>query len=321
MRRWWLLALVLVVALFGAACGDDGDDEGAEDEEPAGEEAPSFAAGTTMKALQDKGKIKVGVKFDQRGFGLKNPTTNQVEGFDVEVAKLIAEGIYGEGGGDKVEFVEAVSRNREPFIMDGTVDLVIATYTINDTRKQQVDFAGPYFIARQDIIVKKDDATIKSVTDLNGKKVCSVTGSTSEKNLKAKAPQAEVTLFDVYSKCADALADGRVNAVTTDNTILAGFVSDRPNDFKLVEAPFSDEPYGIGLKKGDDTFRDFLNDRLEEIYGDGTWADAFESTLGKIGLKTPTPPRVDRYQSGGATAPPGGSTTTAPATTSTTVKY
>ena len=319
-RRWWLLALVLVIALFGAACGDDGDDEAAEDEEPAGQETPTFPAGTTMKALQDKGKIIVGVKFDQPGFGLKNPTNNEVEGFDIEVAKLIAEGIYGEGGGDKVEFIEAVSRNREPFIQEGRADLIIATYTINDARKQVVDFAGPYFVAQQDIMVKKDDTTIKSVNDLNGKKVCTVTGSTSEKNVKAKAPQADVTLFDTYSKCADALNDGRVVAVTTDNTILAGLVNDRKDAFKLIEAPFSDEPYGIGLKKGDDQFRDFINDRLEEIYGDGKWADAFETTLGKIGLKTPTPPRVDRYQSGGP-ASTGATTTSAPATTTTSVQY
>ena len=319
-RRWWLLALVLVIALFGAACGDDGDDDAAEDEEPAGQETPTFAAGTTMKALQDKGKIIVGVKFDQPGFGLKNPTNNQVEGFDIDVAKLIAEGIFGEGGGSKVEFIEAVSRNREPFLQEGRADLIIATYTINDARKQVVDFAGPYFVAQQDIMVKKDDTAIKSVNDLNGKKVCTVTGSTSEKNLKAKAPQAEVTLFDTYSKCADALNDGRVVAVTTDNTILAGLVNDRKEAFKLIEAPFSDEPYGIGLKKGDDQFRDFLNDRLEEIYGDGKWADAFENTLGKIGLKTPTPPRVDRYQSGGP-ASTGATTTSAPATTTTSVQY
>ena len=330
-RRWWLLAIVLVVALLGGACGDDGDDEAAEEEDGTAQETPTFAAGTTMKALQDKGKLVVGVKFDQPGFGLKNPTNNQVEGFDIEVAKLIAEGIYGEGGGDKVEFVEAVSANREPFIKEGRVDLVIATYTINDTRKQQVDFAGPYFVAKQDIMVKKDDTTIKGVNDLNGKKVCTVTGSTSERNLKAKAPQADVTLFDTYSKCADALGDGRVVAVTTDNTILAGLINDRKDQFKLVEAPFSDEPYGIGLKKGDDTFRDFLNDRLEEIYGDGKWADAFESTLGRIGLKTPTPPRVDRYQSGGATATTapaaGGSsgsattTTSRPTTTASSIQY
>src|SRR5205807_5196131 len=135
-------------------------------------------------------------------------------GFDVEIAKLIAVGIFGgtpASAKNKINFVEAVSKNREPFIQNGTVDIVVATYTINDTRKQVVDFAGPYFIAHQDIMVKKDDNSIKSVTDLNGKKVCSAQGSTSIKNLQEKAPQADTSItFDTYSKCAEALTDGRV---------------------------------------------------------------------------------------------------------------
>jgi len=232
------------------------------------------------------------VKFDQPGFGLKNPTSGEVEGFDVEIAKLLVAAI---GEDVKIEFVESVSKNREPFIQDGTVDMVVATYTINDTRKQVVDFAGPYFVARQDIMVKSDNDDIKSVDDLNDKKVCSVKGSTSEKNLTAKAPQAALTSLDTYSQCAEELTDGRVDAVTTDNTILAGLVEASAGAFKLVEAPFSDEPYGIGVKKGDDAFRTFINDQLEELFDNDEWAKAFESTLGEIGLKTPEPPKVDRY--------------------------
>jgi glutamate transport system substrate-binding protein len=144
-------------------------------------------------------------------------------------------------------------------------------------------------------MVKASDTSIKSVTDLNGKKVCTVTGSTSEKNVRAKAPQADVTLFGTYSECAEAMKDGRVVAVTTDNTILAGLVSTSQGAFKLVGAPFSDEPYGIGLKKDDKAFRDFVNDVLEKSFTDGSWKKAFDSTLGKLGLKTPTPPKVDRY--------------------------
>ncbi len=311
-RRWWTIALLLVVALTGAACGSDDDGGNAADSTTTTEAGPpEFEAGTTMAKLQQAGKIKIGVKYDQPGFGQRNPTNNKIEGFDVEIGKLIAAGIFG-GTADeaesKVEFVEAVSKNREPFIQDGAVDLVIATYTINDTRKQVVDFAGPYFVAKQDIMVKKDDTAIKGVEDLNGKKVCTVQGSTSEKNLRAKAPTAEVTLFDTYAKCVEALGDGRVVAVTTDNTILAGFVSTSNGAYKLVEKPFSDEPYGIGLKKGDEPFRTFLNDRLEELFDNDEWAGAFESTLGALGLKTPEPPAIDRYTAG---APAATTTTTA----------
>ena len=307
-RMWGLGALLLVLALLAGACGsgddpavdagDDGDGETTTTEATIA--TPEFDAGTTMAKLQDEGKLVVGTKFDQPGFGLKNPVSGEVEGFDVEIAKLIAQRIFGGTLIDaekKIEFVEAVSKNREPFIQDGTVDIVVATYTINDTRKEVVDFAGPYFVARQDILVKSDNDEIESVEDLNGKKVCSVKGSTSEKNLAAKAPQAEAVLFDSYSLCVEALEDGRVEAVTTDNTILQGFVKEKGGQLKLVKAPFSDEPYGIGLSKGDQAFRDFINDVLEELFESGEWEDAFARTLGPqgLGLDVPEPPEVDRY--------------------------
>ncbi|MGH9189294.1 MAG: glutamate ABC transporter substrate-binding protein [Acidimicrobiales bacterium] len=305
MRRSGFLraALVcLVLGLVGAACGsgDTGTvgSDTTDTDETKSLPRPSFDAGTPMAAIQGRGKLIVGTKFDQPGFGLKNPTTGKVEGFDIEIAKLLAVGIFGGTAADvepKVEFVEAVSKNREPFIADGKVDVVVATYTINDARKQVVDFAGPYFVARQDLMVRADDSSIKSVTDLNGKLVCTAQGSTSEKNVRAKAPQAEVVLFDGYTPCAEALRDKRVDAVTTDNTILAGLVKASEGAYKLVGAPFSDEPYGIGLKKGATPFRAFVNDRLEQIYGSGEWAAAYAATLGLIGLETPEPPAVDPY--------------------------
>lgn len=286
-----LLAILLAFGMFTAACGSDDDDPSVAEGDTT-TTAANFAAGTTMARIRDAGTVKVGVKFDQPGFGLKNPTTNDVEGFDVEIAKLIMEAI---GKDVKIEYVESVSANRETFIQNGTVDLVIATYTINDERKTKVGFAGPYFVAKQDLMVKASDTAIKSVDDLAGKNVCTVTGSTSAKNLAAKAPQAKVTLFSKYSECADALGDGRVQAVTTDNTILAGLVQASSGAYKLVEAPFSDEPYGIGVKLDDTAFRNFINDRLEAIFEDGDWGDAFAATLGKLGLDTPTPPTISRY--------------------------
>jgi glutamate transport system substrate-binding protein len=330
-----MAALLLLLALLAGACGgdddpavDSGDDDGAAATTTTADDGPpKFDAGTTMAALQAKGKITVGTKFDQPLFGLKNPVSNEVEGFDVEMAKIIASKIFGGSAADagkKIEFVETVSKNREPFIQEGKVDFVVATYTINDTRKQVVDFAGPYYVAGQDIMVKADNTTIKSVTDLNGKKVCSVAGSTSIKNVQEKAPQADIsTSFDKYSLCAEALADGRVQAVTTDDIILLGLIKDNPGKFKLVKKTFTTEPYGIGLKKGDDKFRDFLNDVIEEAFEDGSWAKAFDATVGAAGEKAPTPPKVDRYTSTASTGATtttaaGGSTTTAASGGSTT---
>lgn len=310
--------LLLALALVAGACGADDPaiDTGAGQDgatDTTALEAPEFEAGTTMAEIQNEGELVVGVKFDQPGFGLRNPTTGEVEGFDVEVAELIAQGIFGgtqEEAAEKVTFEEAISKNREPYIQDGRVDIVVATYTINDARKEVVDFAGPYFVAEQDIMVKSDNEDITSAEDMNGETVCTAKGSTSETNLRAEAPDAEVVLFDTYSQCAEALTDGRVSAVTTDNTILAGLVQASNGEFKLVKAPFSDEPYGIGLEKGDDAFRAFLNDRLEEIMENGEWEQAFASTLGAIGLDTPEPPEIDRYGEGGEGAEGDDTTTT-----------
>ncbi len=298
-RGWAFLPVLLALTMVAAACGDDDDSEETQDTpNTSAQPVPQFAAGTTRAALQQKGRIVVGTKFDQPGLGQKNPTTNEVEGFDVEVAKLIAVGIFG-GSVDnidsKIEFRESTTPNRETFIENGTVDMIVATYTINDARKQRIDFAGPYYVAGQDIMVKTNDNSIRGVNDLAGKQVCTVRNSTPAANLERLAPQAQVTLFDQYSDCVSAMRDGRVQAVSTDNSILLGFVAASPTEFKIVGNKFTDEPYGIGLKKGDTAFRNFINDRLEQMYRDGSWARAFAATLGELGIPTPTPPAVDRY--------------------------
>jgi glutamate transport system substrate-binding protein len=282
------VALALMLAL--AACG--GDDEGGDGGGQVNEGA-SFAEGTTMARLKDAGKVTVGTKFDQPLFGLKN-LEGKPEGFDVEIAKLIA----GEMGisPDNITWVETVSANREPFIQQSKVDFVVATYTINDERKQTVDFAGPYYEAGQDIMVAKGNPEgIAGPDDLAGKKVCSVTGSTPAENIRENYPEADLTEFDVYSKCAEALKNGQVQAVTTDNVILLGLISQDEEAFELVDKPFTKEPYGIGVKKGDTEFRNFINDTLEKIEQDGRWLAAWDATAGKVAPAKPTPPKVDRY--------------------------
>ena len=287
-RATGLAGLVLALALALAACGGGGGDGGGQVNSGA-----SFAAGTTMARLKDAGTVKVGTKFDQPLFGLKN-LQGKPEGFDVEIAKLIA----GEMGiaADKIEWVEAVSANREQFIQQGKVDFVVATYTINDKRKAVVDFAGPYYQAGQDIMVAKGNPEgIGGPDDLAGKKVCSVTGSTPAENIRTNYPKAQLTEFDVYSKCAEALKNGQVQAVTTDNVILLGLISQDQEAFELVGKPFTKEPYGIGLKKGDTAFRSFINDTLEKAFQDGRWLAAWDATAGKVAKEKPTPPTIDRY--------------------------
>ncbi len=305
-RRFTRVLLpVLAIAMVAASCGDDGGKTAATTSgstaSSSGSAAtasgpPQFAAGTTMATIQARGKMILGTKFDQPLFGLKNPTNNAVEGFDVEIGKIIAKAIFGADGASKIEFQEATSKVREDVVKDGKVDLVVATYTINDTRKQIIDFAGPYYVAGQDIMVKKSNTAITGVESLAGKKVCTVQGSTSLTNVQAKAPQADVSItFDKYSLCVEALKDGRVEAVTTDNIIQLGIINDDPPNLKLVNKPFTTEPYGIGVKKGDTAFRSFVNDTLEKAYADGSWKKAWDATAGKTGQAAPTPPPVNRY--------------------------
>ncbi len=282
-------AVIAAASLVLAACGGNGGEEDAaevKDVNPA-----DFAEGSTMRQLAEAGTIRIGTKFDQPLFGLKAPAGDPV-GFDVEIGKLIA----GELGieEDGIEWVETVSANREPFIENGQVDIVVATYTINDERKRVVDFAGPYYIAGQSILVTEDNTEIKGPEDLAGKKVCTVEGSTPAQNMREKFPEAELELTDAYSNCLQPMRQGQVDALTTDNVILSGFVDQNPGEFKLVGDLFTEEPYGIGLKKGDDEFRNFINDVLEASYQDGRWQKAWEATAGKV-LELPEPPAVDRY--------------------------
>jgi glutamate transport system substrate-binding protein len=283
------------VVLAGCSSNAGNQNEQAANSSAAVATDVSFEAGTTMAKLNEAGAITIGTKYDQPGFGLLNPTTKVPEGFDVEMGKLIAAklGIPE----DKITWTETVSANREAFIQNGQVNIVVATYTINDKRKEVVDFAGPYYEAGQDIMVAKGNPDgIKGPDDLAGKNVCSVEGSTPAENIRTNYPDATLTLFDVYSKCADALTNGQVDAVTTDNVILTGLVAGNPEGFELVGNPFTKEPYGIGLKKGDTAFRNFINDTLEESFDDGSWAAAWDRTAGAIsGQEAPEPPTVDRY--------------------------
>jgi glutamate transport system substrate-binding protein len=297
MRITRYAAALAAVGVVLAGCSSQAGNQAAStaDNTVAVDTATSFPAGTTMAKLHDAGAITIGTKFDQPGFGLRNPQTNRPEGFDVEIGKLVAAklGIPQ----DKITWTETVSANRESFIKNGQVNLVVATYTINDTRKQQVDFAGPYYVAGQDIMVAKGNPEkITGPEALAGKTVCSVEGSTPAETIRTKYPQAQLTLFDTYSKCADALTNKQVQAVTTDNVILTGLVAGNKEGFELVGKPFTQEPYGIGLMKGDTEFRTFVNDVLEESFKDGAWAKAWDSTAGAItGTKAPQPPTVNRY--------------------------
>ncbi len=280
------VALAAALSLTLAACGGS-DDEGGEDTAAAPEPAASFPADSKMAEIVEAGTLKVGTKFDQPLFGLEN-LDGEPEGFDVEVAKLIAAKLgLAE---DEVEFTETVSANREPFLQQGQVDMVVATYTINDKRDQVIDFAGPYFLAGQDILVRKGNPdAIAGPEDLAGKTVCSVAGSTPAGYVEENIPDAELVLVDAYTKCRDALQNGQVQAVTTDNVILSGYVDQAPEEFELIGEPFTEEPYGIGVPEGEEAFCEFVNETLAEAAEDGSLQEAFDATAGEVLDKEITP--------------------------------
>jgi glutamate transport system substrate-binding protein len=287
-RKSLLVAASAALALSLSACGGSSSTT----TNPPVAEKPSFAADSTMAKLASAGKITIGTKFDQPLFGQKGLDGKPV-GFDVEIGKLIAAqlGIPA----DKIEWVETVSANREQFIKQGKVDMIVATYTINDKRKKEVDFAGPYYEAGQALMVNKDNNSITKPEDVKGKNVCSVTGSTPASTIVEKYGAVLVPAA-TYSACLEPLRNHQVEAVTTDNVILAGFVSKEPDAFKLAsDQTFTKEPYGIGLKKDDTAFRMWINDKLEAAEKDGSYKKAWEDTAGTVIKTTPSLPTIDRY--------------------------
>ncbi|GAB2807307.1 glutamate ABC transporter substrate-binding protein [Actinocorallia aurea] len=247
------------------------------------------ATDLVTKAKEDK-KIKVGIKFDQTALGVKKPD-GTVEGFDVDVAKYVAGKLGVPESG--IEWVETISANREPYIMQGQVDMVVATYSILPERKEKVTFAGPYVIAHQDIMIRGADTSITKVEDLKGKRICQASGSNSYKRITDPPPNGREIAADLvpagsYSECIQKLSGETLDAVTTDDFILAGFAS-QGGDFKILGTPFTDEKYGIGIKKGDVASCEAINTALSEMYSDGTATKLLQKWFGTAkGLELPT---------------------------------
>jgi glutamate transport system substrate-binding protein len=285
------VGMLALSAITGCGTSDAGDRAG-----PAPVVLP---AGSTMARLHQAQRIRIGSKFDQPGFGLKG-LDGKPAGFDVEIAKIIAAelGIPA----DRIEWLATPSKVREDYLVQGRVDLVAATYTINDKRKQRVDFAGPYYVAGQQIMTRRHDDSITGPESFRDgtKKVCSGTGTIPADTIESylKDPARQLVRYDTYAECTAALLAGRVDAVTTDNVILTGFVAGHPDDLTLVGTRFTSELYGIGVPKGDDGFRAFLNDLLERIVRDGRYAKAWTDTAGRFDPTMPEAPPVDRYGDG-----------------------
>jgi glutamate transport system substrate-binding protein len=272
LRRAVIAAAVLGLALTG--CGSSAG--------PATEPTPVPGAATN-------GKLTIGIPVDEPGIGMK--AGDGYSGFDVETAKYVAKALGVPEA--NITWKESTGAQREAMLTSGEVDMVVSTFTINDERKQKVDFAGPYFIAHQDLLVRRNETEITGPETLNGKDLCTVSGTTSGQNV-LRFYQGRINLKELprYSDCVAALADSQVDAVTTDDVILAGYAADPQyqGKLKVVGKGFSDENYGIGVKKGNTTLKDQVNAALQQYVADGSWERNLNNTVAPSGYNLPNPP-------------------------------
>ncbi|MEU4925503.1 glutamate ABC transporter substrate-binding protein [Streptomyces yokosukanensis] len=292
------LALCSLLALQAAACGKEGSPPS---KGPAADKLPhyqvaqgySLPASGTWKRAKRRGHFVVGAKEDQPYLGEKDPATGTYSGFDVEIAKMVSASLGFPP--QAVRFRTIASANRETALQNGQIDYYVGTYTINANRKKLVGFAGPYYMAGQSLLVRKGENDIHGPEDLDGKRVCSAAGSTPYQRIRADYPKAVLVAYDTYSVCVDNLLTYQVDAVTTDDAILIGYAAKAPGELKVVGRPFSREPYGIGVPRGDNALRSALDDALEARQKNGDWKKAYEATLGLSGVPAPEPPAIDRY--------------------------
>ncbi len=269
--KWRLIAIATLVlaALTMVACGNDDDDSG--DGSAAVEE---FPADTTMGEIQEAGTMTIGVKFDVPPFGLNNPQSGEVEGFDVDVGNYIADRL-----GVDTEFVEATSDNRIPLLVDGSIDLILSTMTITEERDLEIDFSEPYYVANGDILVPQG-SDIAAVEDLSGRTVCTALGSTYQETIKKEVPDAELRLIDRYSECLELIQTDAVDAVSTDNVILTGMVI-QDDTLQLLNTDYTTEPYGAGIPEGDTEFKAFVDESIAEFIDDGSWQETYDEWVGQ----------------------------------------
>lgn len=292
-----ITALTAAFAMLASACG--GGAAPAPQPSPTGPAAtaspaaamPEFGVSTFMYALQTKGKIRIATQEDNPPFSRKDPATSTWQGFDVDFAKEVAKGVFGNSADltKVIEWVPVTSATRIPVLQENKADVVIKTFTVNEDRKKQIDFSSTYFFTGQRVLVKKDNTTITKVADLAEKTVCTQRGSTSEKNITTASPKAKLLQLDSYPACLLALQQGSADAVSTDETILFGLVGQDPNT-KIVGPYFSNEPYGIGIAKNKTGMDVFLNSLIVKMIEDGRWATLYKTHITPVSGDVKTSP-------------------------------
>lgn len=278
-----IAALTLTACNSGTPGAEPGDDTGA-----LWEVAEGFTldGSPTFEKMAERDGVIIGVKNDQPGLGYEDATTGERTGFDVDIARWIAASLgFSE---DQIEYQTIPSANREQALVNGDIDYYVGTYSITDGRKEQIDFAGPYFITGQGLLVASANTDINGPDDLAGKVVCSVTGSTPLQRIRDEYNPGDTREYDTYSQCIEQLLDDQVDAITTDEAILAGYVAQRPDELKIAGEPFSEERYGVGIPKGDSALQSHINALFTD--GGDVWTALFDEHLAPSGITGEQPP-------------------------------
>lgn len=286
------IAATALLALTACNSGSPADPDGGVDD--GGDEAlfevatdVTLEGSPTYDAMVERGGPVIGVKEDQPNLGYLDVTTGERSGFDIEIARWIAASLGFEEG--DITYEPIASANREQALVNGDIDYYVGTYSITDQRKEQIDFAGPYFVTGQGFLVGADSemTEVSDVSDFNGMTVCSATGSTPIQNIKENFPEIDTEEYDIYSQCVDDLLNGKVDAVTTDAAILIGYAAQNPDELKVLDGLFTEERYGVGLPKGDTALMDHINTLFTD--GGDTWQGIFDATLGQSGIDVEQP--------------------------------
>ncbi|MDP3950801.1 glutamate ABC transporter substrate-binding protein [Microbacterium sp.] len=282
--------LALTACNSGSPTTPGGDTGGGEEgDKPLYEVAESVTleGSPAYDAMVERGGPIIGVKEDQPNLGYLDVTTGERSGFDIEIARWIAASLGFEES--DITYEPIASANREQALVNGDIDYYVGTYSITDSRKEQIEFAGPYFVTGQGFLVSADSemTEVNDVSDFNGMTVCSATGSTPISNIKENYPEINTEEYDIYSQCVDDLLNGKVDAVTTDAAILIGYAAQDPDNLKVLDGLFTEERYGVGIPTGDTALVEHINTLFTE--GGDTWQAIFDSTLGQSGIEVEQP--------------------------------
>jgi len=264
----YLVCVLMVLGLIlSAGCGSSQQAQGAKGEAPE------------LKAIKDRGVLKVGVKVDVPKFGFKDPQTNKIDGMEIELAHAIAKKVLGDP--NKVEVQGVTAKTRGPLLDNGEVDLVIATFTITPERKQSYNFSEPYFTDGVGMMVKKSTG-IQSLADMNGKKIGVAQSATSRKALQEAADKAGVKVqfleFGTYPEIKTALDSGRVDVFSVDGSILSGYLDDSTT---ILNDRFAPQQYGVASKKANTALAKAVDDTIAEMKKNGE----LDKLIQKWGIK------------------------------------